>query len=59
MLGRADALMKQRQYLPARALLDSLRDAPANPAVFIDDQVLEQLFDTLRIRKYRDKSVPQ
>ena len=55
LLGRADALTNQRQYDAARTLLDSLRDAEANPALFIADDALMQRFDTLRARRFRDK----
>ncbi|MCR5887182.1 hypothetical protein LRS06_05190 [Hymenobacter sp. J193] len=54
-LSRADALIKQRQYVPAKALLDSLRDADLNPAFFVSTEDLEQRFDTLRARTYREK----
>ncbi|MBG8552480.1 hypothetical protein [Hymenobacter guriensis] len=54
-LQRADALINERQYGPAKALLDSLRDADLNPAFFISTEDLEQRFDTLRRRSYREK----
>ncbi|MET4107896.1 hypothetical protein [Hymenobacter sp. UYP22] len=50
-LQRADALINQRQYVPAKALLDSLRDADANPAFFISTEDLQQRFDTLWARR--------
>ncbi|MDQ2793597.1 MAG: hypothetical protein M3Y12_06265 [Bacteroidota bacterium] len=55
-LGRADALTNQHQYDAAKTLLDSLRDADANPAMFIDDNALEQRMDTLRRRRFREKT---
>ena len=55
LLSRADALTNQHQYDAAKALLDSLRDADANPAIFIGDNALEQRFDTLRQRKFRER----
>ncbi|AHJ96285.1 hypothetical protein [Hymenobacter swuensis] len=55
-LQRADALINQRQYTPAKALLDSLRDADANPAFFISTEDLEQRFNTLRARRRRDQA---
>ena len=59
LLGRADALTNQQQYDAAQGLLDSLRDADANPAMFIADDALEQRFDTLRHRKYRERLAQQ
>ncbi|RPD47005.1 hypothetical protein DNI29_12670 [Hymenobacter sediminis] len=56
-LRRADALISQRQYGPAKALLDSLRDADLNPAFFVSTEDLEQRFDTLRARSYRERQV--
>ena len=53
LLTRADALMNQQQYDQAKALLDSLRDADANPAMFISTDELMQRFDTLRVRRSR------
>lgn len=58
LLGRADKLLNQHQYDAAKTLLDSLRDADANPAMFIDDNALEQRFDTLRVRRFRNKVAP-
>jgi uncharacterized protein YpmB len=55
LLSRVDALTNQHQYDAAKALLDSLRDADANPAVFLGDNALEQRFDTLRQRKFRER----
>ena len=55
LLGRADNLMNQHQYDAAKALLDSLRDADLNPAMFIADDALEQRMDTLRRRRFREK----
>ncbi|MFC4792169.1 hypothetical protein ACFPAF_08750 [Hymenobacter endophyticus] len=55
-LQRADALINQQQYAPAKALLDSLRDADANPAFFVSTEELEQRFDTLRARSRRDQA---
>ena len=54
-LRRADVLIEQQQYVPAQALLDSLRDAEANPAFFIDTDDLEARRDTLRRRRYRER----
>lgn len=58
LLSQADNLVNQRQYAAAKTLLDSLRDADANPAMFIGDDALEQRFDTLRRRRFRDKVAP-
>ncbi|HEX8428900.1 hypothetical protein [Hymenobacter sp.] len=51
LLARADALMAQGSYDPARLLLDSLRDADANPNMFIATEALMQRYDTLRARR--------
>ncbi|MFD2718265.1 hypothetical protein ACFST9_06035 [Hymenobacter monticola] len=59
LLGRADNLLNQRQYDAAKTLLDSLRDADLNPAMFIADDALEQRFDTLRRRRFREKAAQQ
>lgn len=56
LLTRADNLMNQRQYDAAKTLLDSLRDADLNPAMFIADDALEQRMDTLRRRRFREKT---
>ena len=56
LLNRADNLLNQHQYDAAKALLDSLRDADLNPAMFIADDALEQRMDTLRRRRFREKS---
>jgi hypothetical protein len=56
LLHRADNLMSQRQYDAAKTLLDSLRDADFNPAMFIGDDALEQRLDTLRRRRFREKT---
>ncbi|MCB2379613.1 hypothetical protein LGH70_18600 [Hymenobacter sp. BT635] len=58
LLARADALTDQQDYDKAKVLLDSLRDADANPAMFISTDDLAQRFDTLRIRRSRQQSVP-
>jgi hypothetical protein len=55
LLNRADNLMSQRQYDAAKTLLDSLRDADFNPAMFIADDALAQRLDTLRRRRFREK----
>jgi hypothetical protein len=59
LLGRADNLLNQHQYDAAKTLLDSLRDADLNPAMFIADNALEQRFDTLRHRRFREKAAQQ
>ena len=59
LLSRADNLVNKRQYDAAKTLLDSLRDADLNPAMFIADDALEQRFDTLRHRRFREKAVQQ
>ena len=59
LLSRADNLLNQRQYDAAKTLLDSLRDAGLNPAMFIADDALEQRFDTLRRRRFREKAAQQ
>jgi hypothetical protein len=59
LLGRADNLLNQRQYDAAKTLLDSLRDADLNPAMFIADDALEQRFNTLRRRRFREKAAQQ
>jgi len=56
LLRRADALIAHRQYEPAQALLDSLRDADANPAMFISTEALMARLDTLRIQRHRDSA---
>ena len=58
LLSRADNLMNQHQYDAAKTLLDSLRDADLNPAMFIADDALEQRMDTLRHRRFREKVAP-
>ena len=58
LLGRADALLNRQEYDQAKTLLDSLRDADANPAVFISTDALMQRFDTLRVRRHRDQLAP-
>lgn len=57
LLGRADALLRQHQEAAAKTLLDSLRDADANPAVFIADDALRQRFDTLYAHQRRAHQV--
>ena len=59
LLIRADNLMSQHQYDAAKTLLDSLRDADLNLAMFIADDALEQRFDTLRRRRFREKAAQQ
>jgi hypothetical protein len=59
LLSRADNLTHQRHYDAAKALLDSLRDADLNPAMFISDDALKQRFDTLRHRRFREKAAQQ
>ncbi|TGE23339.1 hypothetical protein [Hymenobacter metallicola] len=56
LLARADALTNQQQYDQAKALLDSLRDADANPNVFISTDEMIQRFDTLRVRRARTQA---
>ncbi|MCB2409589.1 hypothetical protein [Hymenobacter lucidus] len=56
LLARADALTNQQNYDKAKVLLDSLRDADANPDMFISTDDLEQRFDTLRTRRSRAKN---
>ncbi|PJJ58852.1 hypothetical protein [Hymenobacter chitinivorans] len=58
LLGRADALLQRQRYNQAQALLDSLRDADANPAMFISTDELMQRFDTLRVRRARPQPAP-
>ncbi|WP_457069047.1 hypothetical protein [Hymenobacter sp. UYAg731] len=59
LLSRVDNLVNQRQYDAAKVLLDSIRDADANPTIFINDNSLEQRFDTLRRRTYRERHTQQ
>ena len=54
LLARADAFLARRDYAPARLLLDSLRDADANPNMFIATDALTQRYDTRRARRRRD-----
>lgn len=56
LLAHADALMASGSYAPAGLLLDSLRDADANPNMFIATDALMQRYDTLRTRQRRDAS---
>jgi|GEM_PF-3062277 len=53
LLARADALMARGEYAPASQLLDSLRDAGLNEAIFIDTDALMQRYDSLRVQRYR------
>lgn len=52
-LARADALLARGAYAPARTLLDSLRDADLDPAIFIATADLMQRYDSLRAKQRR------
>ena len=53
LLARADALMARGEYAPAGQLLDSLRGAGLNEAVFIDTDALVQRYDSVRVQRHR------
>ena len=52
-LNRADALLASGAYVPARTLLDSLRDADLDPNTFIATEELMQRYDSLRAKQRR------